>query len=708
MSRREPSVQGTADSPMMPRLMDHLRVERARSDASSGARDSTERLDGEAKTFLRSTSRKFVFAVLAAVLVLHLTASYILRAPGVLSIDEVGYHFMTRAFAEGTAPTIWNGYEDLPSSSLEVSIANTIVAREGQLISKYPYLGPLLASVLYERLGFYSLVVVNSVALVPVLLFTWCLARRFLNELGALTACLILLFGTFAWEYSQGAWPHMLALSLLMGAVHCLVRSIESGNDSRSSLWGLLAGLLFGVGTGARLDVVLGFSATGSVLLLIQPARLRQLVFMAVGLVPGLLALSYDNYLKHGLFWPLAYASPHRYQQFLPAVVIAILVVGLGRWLRNGGSSRLSSRLSWWVGGVAAAAFTVSLTIPETRNVVFSAFRGLYALVVDLSAIPMESKGPSMMRSETGAVVYAGVFKKALLQSCCFLPVAVVGAVGLRRRSGVPLSLLVLLPVVYIVGFGVTGWHGGLCFNLRYLLPTLPFLSILAAAGLLEVCRKSQTKVRVISVGAAFVTAGVYVALMWSAAPGSGAAEFAVLTFPLLLALGLAVLSLVFLSGTERLRGFSKSPLLVGTASALVLSGLIGFTYDYQQSRLRRNGNAAIGRAVLERLDADSLVFVPFFDPYASLIQGDRIRVANPGQDGFASVARLAEFHISNKRRVYAVAPRYMAGFLVAVETAYPPGFSSFENVAGQVLVELRPNRTPGVVTRNSNERSLR
>ena len=73
--------------------------------------------------------------------------------------------------------------------------------------------------------------------------------------------------------------------------------------------------------------------------------------------------------------------------------------------------------------------------------------------------------------------------QEALLQSCPWLPIVLV-PLFLGRRDDAnrrALLLLFLVPAVVIPIYAFFAWHGELALNLRYFLPTLPFLSLLAA-----------------------------------------------------------------------------------------------------------------------------------------------------------------------------------------------------------------------------------
>lgn len=613
--------------------------------------------------------RLFLWVALGALLISHAAATLLLVEPGAFSVDEVGYHFQTRAFAESTAPHVWNGYEELASPELEVRAARTVVPRNGALVGKYPYLGPLLASPLYPSLGFSALIVVNALSFVAVVLLTWVLARRYLGPRGAVAACAILVFGTYAWQYSQAAWPHMLALALLMGGTVAVVRALEARRLAGRCVWALAAGLVFGLGIGARLDVVLALGATSAVLLFLRPVRAVEILCLAAGALPGLLALSYENALKHGVFWPFAYTFSHHYEQFLPAAGFIALVVAARAISLHPNWRAHRTKVVRVLAGAGLLAGIALLAVPVSRSFVLSSLQGVYTLVVDLSTLNLGRKEPLMERTATHAVTYVGVVKKALLQSCPFLPVAILAVVGLKRPrgNGAPALLLLLTPLVFILGFGRTAWHGGLCFNLRYFLPVLPFAAILTAIGLRELWPQLTRKWSYAALAAPLATTAGYGALMWPHPSLLSVAEFSVLMLPLLLAAPVGLLGLAFTLGSDRIRRRSAGPLFFASAAALSLAFLVNFTYDYRHTRDRRQEHAEIGRLLLRHVKPDSLVHTPVFDPVSRLVDGDRIRIANPFQDAFEDFVSLTALHLESGRPVYLYVPPYMRFFPAVV-----------------------------------------
>ena len=603
-------------------------------------------------------SNRAALWILSALLLLQATVHWLSRASGPLSVDEVAYHFMTRAVADGHPSEVFNAYREHPSAALEVPITRAIVAHEGRLVAKYPYLLPWLAAALYPWFGFDSLILVNLMAHSAVLGLTWWLARYFLRSSGwALAAPILLSVATHFWEYAEGAWPHSLAMAFSTAAFACAVKcraSASAGGAPKSALvWALASGALAGLGAGARLDVILWVFIAAALLCGLRRGGL--LLALVAGASLGVALLALDNYGKFGFFWPFTYradgsallATYGRYAPLLAvavALTVAILVAGSGRAAAWVPSLRRFS---------AAAAIAVGLLLllwAPARTF----YGGLFDIAVDLSALDPSRVEPAMQRTTSGAVMYFGHYKKALLQSCPYLALLVVPV--LRRRAtpaGEPSLWPLYVPLgVLLTVFATRSWHGGLGLNMRYLLPALPMTSVLTVWAMREI-RPVHKLSWALLVASASLTLLVY--LLLPLPPGT-ALELKLLAMPVLLAgvLFAACLGAEFVAraGTKRL--FESCRLLLAT-SALCWAALTSLAYDYPAQRALRSYNAESAALVRERIEQDSLLFVQFIDPFSKLIDAERVRLANPFQDNLVSLVPLASHHLGFGRAVYGV-----------------------------------------------------
>ena len=243
--------------------------------------------------------------ILAGLLLIHISFSLFLLAPGHLSIDEAVYHLMARSFVHSGDLGIWNGYADFPSPELLLPLFQV---HGGETFPPYPSLFPILAAPLYWLAGYHGLFLFNALAFVGVVWLCYATARAIFNDTDlALNASLILVLASYAWEYSQAAWPHAASTLFVLGAAYCAVRAHKTMNDRVSMAWALAAGLAAGLGTGVRLDTVFVVPALVIPFLFVSPWRPLRALVVCLGAIPGLALVSALNYFKFGVLSPFSY-----------------------------------------------------------------------------------------------------------------------------------------------------------------------------------------------------------------------------------------------------------------------------------------------------------------------------------------------------------------------------------------------------------------
>ncbi|MDL1983384.1 MAG: hypothetical protein LWX54_04215 [Deltaproteobacteria bacterium] len=145
-----------------------------------------------------TSTEKFKTKLLFLIGFAHILISVFTIIPGYISIDEITYHRMTKSFSESGGLEIWNGYREYPSPELETRF---IFARNGRLVSQYPYLFPVLSTPFYRILGYRGLFFINVIAFVGIVFFCYAIARKLFQDRNlALNSCFILIFATFSWE----------------------------------------------------------------------------------------------------------------------------------------------------------------------------------------------------------------------------------------------------------------------------------------------------------------------------------------------------------------------------------------------------------------------------------------------------------------------------------------------------------------------------
>ncbi|MFH1117124.1 MAG: hypothetical protein V1792_24665 [Pseudomonadota bacterium] len=596
-----------------------------------------------------------VLLVLALVSVI-LTLFFIV--PGYLLIDEIIYHWASKNLSRTGWLEIWNGYAEYPSPELAHQFA---APYKGRLVAQYPYLFTILTYPLYLLMGFYGLYVCNAVAFAGVVGLCYATARKLFNDIDlALNSCLVLILCTFAWEYSQAAWPHTTSMLFIMGAFYLFICSYHSHYRLKSLYPALGSGLIAGFGASVRMEAVLLYPALVLPFLFARPWRPREALSVIAGTLPGLTVLALVNEAKFGRFSPFTYGGPTNMSAYfallLAGIVLVIWVLTRSKFF--GFVARHRKKL-YATAFLALAALTV---IPQTRGTILHVATHAYVSLVDIRSLDPNLVRPAMTRSPGGGVVYIGAQKKALLQSMPYLVILLIPLVRIARRDkdAAALSTLLLMPVVtvgyYSYAFHASGaYEGGLCLNYRYYLPLFPFLSILSAYAMREIrirwgrplCFRPAALV-------CFLTTTAYLFFVHERLGQLDYLELPLLVFPLFTAGFLLALIAVgeLVSGNEiRLM---KGVVWTALITALTWSCLAAFLYDYPKHRNQRIVNYTIGESLRRVIPRDSIFFTaPVVDPFMRLIENDRVRIAFPYRDNFKDFAKLVEFHLKAGRRVY-------------------------------------------------------
>ncbi|MEJ2718224.1 MAG: hypothetical protein P8182_13995 [Deltaproteobacteria bacterium] len=641
----------------------------ALNDSSTAETEPSQAPAREAEKAGLSRSVRIKISLLIFLGAAHLLISFFTIVPGYLSIDEAIYNWTIKDFSKTGGFDIWTGYREFPS----VELAHDFLrVHAGRPISQYPYLFPLLAVPFYRAGGFFGVFFINVLSFLGVVVLTFFTARRLFDDINlALNSCFILIFATFAWEYSQAGWPHMLGLLFVMGAFYLCVSAYFSPSARRGWWLALAAGLVAGFAPGIRIDAALIIGCIILPFLFARPWRPMQAIAVAAGTIPGLAILAVTNKIKFGVLNPFSYGTNFGgFTMPIPTGLIVAAAAGLilvWALTRSPVLDRLQGRWRVPFGIVLAILFAVAVisalfVVPRAGTTVQKTVSNAWVEFVDLRALDPGARLPAMMRSPGGGVVYIGAHKKALLQSLPYLVILLVPLVGIARREREFGQLVMLFLVPLAVG-ALYAYHpfgyGGLCLNYRFFLPILPFASILTAYAIRDLERRWGMPFGwPVIVAVAALTAVVYFLFTGDVFATLEALEFPLLVIPLII----AILLLGLLAMGEFLRG-AGIHLIRGAAwllliVALTWAGLVAFFYDYPQQREQRIVNFSIGGKLLKTIPRDSILFTaPFIDPVMRLLEGDRVRIGFPGQDSFKDFPRLIAFQLHQGRRVFALFP---------------------------------------------------
>lgn len=576
---------------------------------------------------------------------------------GHLNVDEGLYHLMLRDFATTGGYSLRTGYDEFPSP--ELTLSNT-PSYQGQLVASAPQLYAVLAAPLYALLGYKALFLINALALIGTLWLTVGLARRLFPDkpIGD-AAGVVFALSTYAWDYAFAAMPHALSALFVLAAVFFMIRALDRLEVWTSLLFALASGLIAGFSAGIRLDAIFVLPALVVPFLFVVPWRPGHALATLVGVLPGLAVTGALNQARFGDFNPFSYGpAASGALSLTPYLTVAAIgaTVLAGAWLVTRPRIRPLVRANDRPIAVMVVALALcALFVPQISALGGRVLNGLFQLVVDLRVRDLGLEEPGLTRGPGGGMVYLDGLKKSLLQSCPYLVALAIPAWAMFRtpQHRPAIALLFLVPLTYLGVYGFFAWHGGQGLNLRYLLPILPFTSILTGFALHELTKDLDFNLDRWSAVVGLVLLAAYALAVFPRPLDLSEQEAVYLSFPLLLATTLLVLVLLHLSGVN-----AKHPVLpvltvLVLCAAMFWSRIITFAYDLPKSYLTREVRVEFARALLPELKRDSLLFVTQADQFFELFEHPRVRIAIPARDDFQDFEPLALYHIAAGRPVY-------------------------------------------------------
>ncbi|MGO9119034.1 MAG: ArnT family glycosyltransferase [Desulfomonilaceae bacterium] len=598
---------------------------------------------------------KVCFLVLLAVV--QLAATFFAVVPGYINVDEAFYHWMAKSFDETGGLALRNGWDDAPAREGRHPF---IKVHDGKLYCQYPYLFPVVAWPFYRTLGFFGLFVLNSIAFLGVVALCFSSAKRLFQDVNlALNACLILLLATFAWEYSQAAWPHALALLFVIGSFRLMLAAFYAESERRAILMALVSGFVAGFAPGIRMDTVLILPYLTLPFLFDRPWQPLQALMLISGAIPGLTLLAATNFVKFGVINPLSYGDD-AFAPTLPAtdIIMASLCALVLAWIvtrsqfshffyRNGRKLFLIST------GLLLITFFAA---PQFATPVREFIKNGYVSLIDTRAMD----AGLLFSSGAGEVLLPGGLRKSLMQS---LPYVVLLLIPFKRvLSGSDdrpaLSMLLFVLVIYV------GYHcysfvplmgGGLSLNSRYYVACLPFIAILCSYAVREAVRWWGRPFSTFEAGATcIVTGGIYFCLTRLLAEEIHDLTFPLLVIPLLIAALLLAFLLVGLFFTSKLSHRFSMCMWVLITVAFVWAGLTALTQDYLVHRQWRAIIHFAGRMV-EDVPSGSIVFADedSFCASVRLIEKGNVRIGLMDKRVIKEFPTLLDLNLKEGHRVF-------------------------------------------------------
>ena len=430
---------------------------------------------------------------LAALSLLFAAYGLFFAPAGFLTTDEFIYTAMTDRLVNAGTFFFANGYQETPSPTLRLLF---LTPTAHGLTPQYPAGFAFLAAPFFMLGGVRGMLFLNALAAIGLFAVTYRLAKvLFEDDELALNAALILGLATFIADYAFAILPHALAGLFMVTAVYFTALGVHRNTRTKTNL--LLAGLMLGIGINIRVDVIIVAPVLAAWLIGSARAPAIKVATLALGMIPGLAAASWLNYLKFGSLSPITYGREAAARAGDPTSMAAYYDYGLVPVLIAGvlvviamGSPKVRDLFLGLRGFLIAALGLAALAlIPLTGGPTLRVLKGLYVLLIDLQSYDyVEGYSGLSTLVEGKWILFSGNVKKALFES---LPYAGFMALPLAKifeqRDRASYVLCALLPFTWFAFFAIDQWHGGQSTNMRYFSTQLPYLAILAAAAWREI-----------------------------------------------------------------------------------------------------------------------------------------------------------------------------------------------------------------------------
>ncbi len=401
-----------------------------------------------------------------------------------------------------------------------------------------------------------------------------------------------------------------------------------------------------------------------------------------IGTLPGLLLLSVTNYAKFGTFNPLSYGGSLNVTYYLPFLWLGVIGLVLF-WCvtREPVVAYLRKNILLIMVGVFLLLMA-GMMIPAVQHAFKRLGYGAAQMLLDLHVRNPYSYDPSLSLDH---LVPPGHIRKSLLQSCPYLVILMLPILKMFHRKDRPESilhppgppqggnlwkhrthhspleggafLLLLIPAVFTGFYSFFAWTGGMCLNLRYLLPIFPYTSILAAYAWHDLTsdRKWQ-QVLYLAMWCGIFVMG-YILVIRLADKSIDPLDFIDRLLPLIIAalLGCLIVIREIMIATKSRRGPGWVSSLVAAVFlvALLWAGWVAFGKDFPLQRRRRQSNARTAMIAAPLIEDNALLLTSEPETFFLMAESVPLYIGNPGNDQFQNFSRLVASALSRGRPVY-------------------------------------------------------
>ncbi|MEM1351689.1 MAG: hypothetical protein AAGF27_05060 [Pseudomonadota bacterium] len=495
---------------------------------------------------------------------------------GFFIIDEAVYWAGVEAFWRTGTFIVANGQESFASENLRLWLFSD--GPKG-LTPQYPIGTAVAALPFIDVFGQRSLIFLNVLAGIGTLLLTYALAvHMFATRTVASLALVILATASFWPEYVLAHWPHSISIFWVILAVFAFV--VANERVHRVVPMAFLSGLALGIGMFFRLEAVLALPGFTAAAILLARRPVLTLLGGFLGLLPAIALMILSNDARFGTLSPLSYGSHGGATDLSKYIVLAagVAVVLMGLTLARLADLRPKPR-DYGLLAIGLMGCLIVVALSPYGNPVSKFLRGTYAILVDSTTI--NDPRPGVQPLANGTQLFWGLAKKALGQSLPWLGCLVLLASSSLKQHRRNICLVLIISLTWCLPFVIRGWHGGLGSNMRYLLPTLPLMAMLAALVLRDLMMNASRPRTPYLIAA--VACGSALVFIWpSADPQNLAFLHQKVTRLVLAGVTLASIAALFVH-----RDAYRSVALVLTCAALGLSGSLNYS-DIKTAQERR------------------------------------------------------------------------------------------------------------------------